>query len=532
MCKDPPRFSGKREEYDDWSQEFETVMRLQRMWKYFENDMPADLSDSRQGHWKEKVIIAFGILHACVTPADRVLITNLKLQENGTRKAWDLLKQRKNLTGPAAVTALYNRLNALSMATTETLPEYLSRSDKIWTENEAIKAGIPMAVFLGDVVQGLSSAWDQMRFHLERTQAAWTKDGIWKELMDESSRREARAEREGPPKASKFDGAMLVVKGKQAETPKLAALAGDSSKEELTLALQALQKKSESQRQELSRFHEKLRGAPLGDKKGKGNGKGSKWQGKAGGGQSRDPRGMNPKGKGKFKQGSQFGRGQQSYSTDQKGCWNCGKLGHLKKDCKAPSRQQPQFGLVAQQGVTVQPPNTFPLAAPAQPLALPQPPRAFSLCTAVCPNHAALNTAKVSPSEWIIDTGASAHMSPRKDFFASILDSSCGGIIVGNGEVLDVLGQGTVTLKNAQNQEVNLCNTQYAPKLTVNLISVKQLDQKGLQVAIRDGRVAVYLPTGECVLTATLRQASGLPDELYIVDGAPVLHTGVITSSA
>ena len=31
--KDPPLFSGKREEYDEWAESFETVMRVRKYWK-------------------------------------------------------------------------------------------------------------------------------------------------------------------------------------------------------------------------------------------------------------------------------------------------------------------------------------------------------------------------------------------------------------------------------------------------------------------------------------------------------------------
>lgn len=126
-----------------------------------------------------------------------------------------------------------------------------------------------------------------------------------------------------------------------------------------------------------------------------------------------------------------------------------------------------------------------------------------------------------------MDTGATAHMAARKEWFMSITDSACSGIFVGNGDTVDVLGQGKVQVL-ASRLSVTLTNVQFAPGLHVNLISIKVLDRQGLFTVTGGGKMKVMDAEGEVIMTATLRQGKGLPDELYILDGDVVHQTGVV----
>ena len=58
----------------------------------------------------------------------------------------------------------------------------------------------------------------------------------------------------------------------------------------------------------------------------------------------------------------------------------------------------------------------------------------------------------------------------------------------------------------------------YAPGLTVNLLSLKELDQCGLTYWGGGGVIHVVAPNGEEQFTATLRCMDGSNDALYIFD--------------
>lgn len=156
-----------------------------------------------------------------------------------------------------------------------------------------------------------------------------------------------------------------------------------------------------------------------------------------------------------------------------------------------------------------------------------RPTRHVTFFMAHCPNHAAFLSAPVLPTEFIMDTGATAHMSARREWFVSITDSACSGILVGNGESLAVLGQGAVQVKSPLLQ-VTLNDVQYAPGLHVNLISIKVLDRKGLFTVTGGGKMKVFNKAGEIIMTATLRRARNMPDELYILDAEVVPQTGAV----
>ena len=101
-------------------------------------------------------------------------------------------------------------------------------------------------------------------------------------------------------------------------------------------------------------------------------------------------------------------------------------------------------------------------------------------------------------------------------------------IVVGSGEELPVLGQGPVRLQTQAGDQVILSQVQYAPGLRVNLISVRQLDSKGCKTTFGDGRVQVQAPTGDVILTGTLRTTPGISDLLYLLDGEPLTSTGAL----
>ena len=76
---------------------------------------------------------------------------------------------------------------------------------------------------------------------------------------------------------------------------------------------------------------------------------------------------------------------------------------------------------------------------------------------------------------WIVNSGASHHMSPNIHFLDSVVPyNGDKKIIVGNGTGLDVQNIGTMTIPSPPNT-LYLRNVLHVPMLIVNLLSVKQL---------------------------------------------------------
>lgn len=87
---------------------------------------------------------------------------------------------------------------------------------------------------------------------------------------------------------------------------------------------------------------------------------------------------------------------------------------------------------------------------------------------------------------WLLDSGATRHMTNNKKFFSS-LDEIYGGIVeVGNGESVQIKGRGTGRLEfldeNDNSSHVTAHEVLYVPAMVGNLLSVSRLVENGLTI--------------------------------------------------
>jgi transposase InsO family protein len=101
--------------------------------------------------------------------------------------------------------------------------------------------------------------------------------------------------------------------------------------------------------------------------------------------------------------------------------------------------------------------------------------------------YAALDGAEKEPSCWVLDTGASNHMSGCRTAFASIDGNTVGTVKFADGSVVDIEGVGTILYKCKTGEHRSLTSVYYIPRLTTNIISVGQLDESGYEVWIKGG---------------------------------------------
>lgn len=101
---------------------------------------------------------------------------------------------------------------------------------------------------------------------------------------------------------------------------------------------------------------------------------------------------------------------------------------------------------------------------------------------------------KDSPGVWILDGGASDHMTPRRDLFTEFSYMS-GEVIVGDGAPLQIEGKGTVRLRISDEcggWDIDLCDVLFVPQLQDNLISQGTLEGKGLKIVAYQGVATIY----------------------------------------
>ncbi|KAJ9554165.1 hypothetical protein OSB04_018210 [Centaurea solstitialis] len=95
---------------------------------------------------------------------------------------------------------------------------------------------------------------------------------------------------------------------------------------------------------------------------------------------------------------------------------------------------------------------------------------------------------------WILDSGCSNHMTSHQEWFSDLDEDFKHTVKLGNDSRIVVAGKGTIRMKvNGITQVIS--DVYYIPELRSNLLSLGQLQEKGLAILIRDGTCKVYHPT-------------------------------------
>ena len=81
--------------------------------------------------------------------------------------------------------------------------------------------------------------------------------------------------------------------------------------------------------------------------------------------------------------------------------------------------------------------------------------------------------------EWVVDTVASYHVTPRKDFFTSYRTGDFNNVRMGNSSVAKILGIGDICMKTDVGCTLVLKEVRHVLDLRLNLISGLALDRDG-----------------------------------------------------
>jgi len=94
---------------------------------------------------------------------------------------------------------------------------------------------------------------------------------------------------------------------------------------------------------------------------------------------------------------------------------------------------------------------------------------------------------------WFLDSGCSNHMCGHKEFFSEIDESFCKSVKLGNNSSISVVGKGKIHLQINQISQI-LTEVFFIPELKNNLLSIGQLQEKGLGILFRNNTCKVYHP--------------------------------------
>jgi hypothetical protein len=192
-------------------------------------------------------------------------------------------------------------------------------------------------------------------------------------------------------------------------------------------------------------------------------------------------------------------------------CRNCGIYGHWAQDCKRPKRErkeekkeaanvavadteQPMLFMAAASGSAVREPRAFVHLAEK------------NVVPMICDDDT-----------WVLDTGASNHMTGTRSALSYLDDGVRGSVRFGDGSCVEIRGIGSVVIEGRQHEHKVLSDVYYIPKLKSNIVSLGQLEEGGCDVRLKDGFLKVF--DRECKL---LISAPRTANRLYTIKFAVV----------
>lgn len=158
-------------------------------------------------------------------------------------------------------------------------------------------------------------------------------------------------------------------------------------------------------------------------------------------------------------------RGRSKSRGDYKDikCHYCGKMGHMKKKCFKFKRDE-KNGKSKDEKNNHENNNTIASAFTGD-------------LVIVCDEN--LINVVCHETSWIVDSGASHHVTSRKEFFTSYTSGDFGTLKMGNNGLSKVVGFGNVCLLTNNGATLLLKDVRHAPDVRLNLISVGKLDDDG-----------------------------------------------------
>lgn len=198
---------------------------------------------------------------------------------------------------------------------------------------------------------------------------------------------------------------------------------------------------------------------------------------------------------------SGYGKNRSFKSRSKSGerkkvCWICGKEGHYKKQCYKWLERNKHKNQNTDRGES-------------------------SMVKDDAHDLAGLIAAEVNLSqdsndseEWIMDTGCSFHMTPRKDFFLELRELNSGKVRMANNSFTEIKGVGSVRFENPDGTTFVLHEVRYMPGIGRNLISLGTLERKGCEFKGFNGKLKIIL--GCTVIMKGFRKGA---DTLYFLKG-------------
>jgi hypothetical protein len=107
-----------------------------------------------------------------------------------------------------------------------------------------------------------------------------------------------------------------------------------------------------------------------------------------------------------------------------------------------------------------------------------------------------LSSGTISAGAWLLDSGATCHMTGARELFESFTESDSDvHVELGMGTKHAVKGSGTVPFQMESGGVLRVMNVLWVPELRRSVLSVSTIEKKGFDVLFQDGQ-ALIKPRG------------------------------------
>lgn len=177
-------------------------------------------------------------------------------------------------------------------------------------------------------------------------------------------------------------------------------------------------------------------------------------------------------------------------------CYNCGKKGHFKKDCWNKKKSGDPESPNAQGNVA-----------------------SFSENAEVLFSEATTDESKKQFMDvWLLDSGATWHMTSRREWFHKYESIPGGAVRMGNDHALKIVGIGTIKIKMFDGTVRTIQNVRHVKGLKKNLLSVGQIDSLGCRTHVENGIMKIV--KGALVIM----KAEKIAANLFMLEGETLLE--------
>ena len=142
-------------------------------------------------------------------------------------------------------------------------------------------------------------------------------------------------------------------------------------------------------------------------------------------------------------------------------CWKCRKEGNYKKDCRSEALEK---GKGSDDAPSAEAKTTSDEDGDV--------------------NLASSSNTQVDHESWLIDSGASFHFTPHREWFCEYEKYDGSDVFLGDYRKARIVGRGKVKLKLQGGRIRTLPSVLHIPALARNLISVSKMDDAGVKIVL------------------------------------------------